>query len=39
MDVETMAPIDDLEALFEAEDEDQLADAARRQSTDDPTAC
>ena len=38
MDVEIEAPVDDLEALFEVEDEETLGDAAGKPSND-PTAC
>jgi hypothetical protein len=37
MDIETMAPIDDLEALDAIEDENRLGDA--RMSTEDPNVC
>ena len=38
MDIEIAAPIDELEALDVAEDEDQLGDAAERPSKN-PVAC
>ena len=38
MDIETMAPVDDLEALFEDEDEALLGDAKPTTSTN-PLLC